>query len=77
MTETAPWKKSYGKLLQNVVALHSQTHSHRLIKEKFETLQERRINFSEFYCEYGYNIIEKLKKNINPLNMSFSVIVID
>jgi hypothetical protein len=40
MTETAPWKKSYGKLLQNVVALHSQTHSHRLIKEKFETLQE-------------------------------------
>ena len=49
MTETAPWKKSYGKLLQNVVALHSQTHSHRLIKEKFETLQESSLEQKVIY----------------------------
>lgn len=65
MTETAPWKKSYGKLLQNVVALHSQTHSHRLIKEKFETLQESSLEQKVIYTleALGFSVtLEKLNK---------------
>jgi bacillithiol biosynthesis cysteine-adding enzyme BshC len=63
-------KKKFSDHLSRIIELKKELFP-------FETLQERRINFSEFYCEYGYNIIERLKKNINPLNMSFSVIVID
>ena len=65
MTETAPWKKSYGKLLQNVVALHSQTHSHRLIKEKFETLQDSSLEQKVIYTleALGFSVtLEKLNK---------------
>jgi len=63
-------KKKFSDHLSRIIELKKELFP-------FETLQERRINFSEFYCEYGYNIIERLKKDINPLNMSFSVIVID
>ena len=49
-----------------------------LRKELFpnDTLQERTANFSEYYCEYGYKIIDIFKKNIKPLNKRFSVIEI-
>ena len=49
-----------------------------LRKELFpnNTLQERKVNFSEYYCEYGYKIIDILKENIKPLNKKFSVIEI-
>ena len=40
------------------------------------TLQERFVNFSEFYCEYGPSIIDILMKDINPLNNKFLVIEI-
>jgi uncharacterized protein YllA (UPF0747 family) len=63
-------KKKFSDHLSRIIELKKELFP-------FETLQERRINFSEFYCEYGYNIIEILKKNINPLNMRFSVIEID
>ena len=40
------------------------------------TLQERFVNFSEFYCEYGPSIIDILMKDIKPLNNKFLVIEI-
>ena len=32
--------------------------------------------YPEYYCEYGYKIIDILKENIKPLNKKFSVIQI-
>ena len=38
------------------------------------SLQERSVNFSEFYCYYGDDFIKILKDNIHPLNNKFSII---
>ncbi len=38
------------------------------------SLQERQLNFSELYLEYGANLIPKLKENLDPLNQSFLVL---
>lgn len=35
------------------------------------SLQERNANFSEFYLEYGENLIPELMKNLNPLKGGF------
>ena len=37
-------------------------------------LQERQANFSDFYLEFGPNLLETLFKNIEPLNLKFTVI---
>jgi bacillithiol biosynthesis cysteine-adding enzyme BshC len=38
------------------------------------SLQERSVNFAEFYCQYGDEFIKTLKDNIHPLNNKFSII---
>ncbi|PZD77288.1 bacillithiol biosynthesis cysteine-adding enzyme BshC [Mesonia sp. K7] len=42
-----------------------------------QNLQERVLNFSEFYEAFGDQLIEKLKENLNPLNFKFSIIQLD
>ena len=37
-------------------------------------LQERNTNFSEFYLEYGNQLIPQLIKQLNPLNLEFSIV---
>jgi uncharacterized protein YllA (UPF0747 family) len=37
-------------------------------------LQERILNFSEFYLEYGADFIQKLLSELEPLNQEFKVI---
>ena len=39
-----------------------------------KSLQERSVNFAEFYCQYGDEFIKTLKDNIHPLNNKFSII---
>jgi bacillithiol biosynthesis cysteine-adding enzyme BshC len=39
------------------------------------SLQERAINFSQFYVEYGDELINTLLKELDPLNLAFYVIV--
>ena len=39
-----------------------------------ESLQERTINFSEFYLEYGDKLIGQLKKQLDPLVHQFTVL---
>ncbi|APQ16368.1 bacillithiol biosynthesis cysteine-adding enzyme BshC [Maribacter hydrothermalis] len=39
-----------------------------------QSLQERQSNFSEFYLEYGEDLIPMLFKALNPLDLSFTVI---
>lgn len=37
-------------------------------------LQERKENFASFYIEYGETLITKLKKELDPLKMEFTII---
>jgi bacillithiol biosynthesis cysteine-adding enzyme BshC len=39
-----------------------------------QKLQERTINFSEFYLDYGENLINHLKKAIDPLCHKFTIL---
>lgn len=38
-----------------------------------QSLQERDLNFSEFYLEYGEGLLDLLKTDLDPLDMRFSV----
>ncbi len=38
------------------------------------SLQERYTNFSEMYLEYGEQLIPKLKENLKPLDLEFSIL---
>lgn len=38
-----------------------------------QSLQERQLNFSEFYLEYGDGLLETLKDGLDPLDMRFTV----
>ncbi|MEC3907420.1 bacillithiol biosynthesis cysteine-adding enzyme BshC [Tamlana sp. 2201CG12-4] len=40
------------------------------------SLQERNINFSELYLEYGDSLIAQLIENLEPLNMNFLILKI-
>ncbi len=38
------------------------------------SLQERTVNFSEFYLEYGSRLISELKKELEPLTQEFTIL---
>ena len=50
----------------------------RLQDELFpgQSLQERNMNFFEFYLEYGDALIPKLIKNLEPLKGEFLVLTV-
>ncbi len=39
-----------------------------------QSLQERQLNFSEFYLEYGDNLLDILKDNLKPLDSNFTIL---
>ena len=39
-------------------------------------LEERQRNFSEYYLEYGEEFIQKLKENLKPLQLEFTVLTL-
>ena len=39
-----------------------------------ESLQERTVNFSEMYLEFGEELIQKLKEDLEPLSNEFTII---
>ncbi len=41
-----------------------------------QSLQERQANFSEFYLEYGEQLVPKLIKNLEPLKGEFTVLTL-
>lgn len=41
-----------------------------------QSLQERKANFSEFYLEYGNELIEKIVAELKPLDSQFTIIVL-
>lgn len=40
------------------------------------SLQERSVNFSEFYVQYGQDLIARLKAELNPLHQEFMVLTL-
>jgi len=38
------------------------------------SLQERQVNFSQFYLELGEDLLESLQKNLDPLDLRFTVL---
>jgi bacillithiol biosynthesis cysteine-adding enzyme BshC len=58
-----------------------EDHLERVLKLKKElfpndSLQERHLNFSYFYQEYGSEFIDKIKENIDPLDLRFSIVTL-
>lgn len=39
-----------------------------------QSLQERTLNFSELYLEYGPSLIQKLKNDLNPMDLRFTIL---
>lgn len=39
-----------------------------------QSLQERHLNFSEFYLEYGEDLLDIIKENLDPLDLEFTVL---
>ncbi|HFS66953.1 MAG TPA: bacillithiol biosynthesis cysteine-adding enzyme BshC [Flavobacteriia bacterium] len=62
-------KKKLASLVERVVKLQNDLFPNL-------SLQERQINFSEFYIDYGNDLKEELIANINPLKMQFSVLIL-
>jgi uncharacterized protein YllA (UPF0747 family) len=40
-----------------------------------QSLQERQLNFSELYLEYGEELIPMLLKHLNPLDLNFTIFI--
>ncbi|HIE45347.1 MAG TPA: bacillithiol biosynthesis BshC, partial [Flavobacteriaceae bacterium] len=40
-----------------------------------QSLQERHLNFSEMYLEFGDQLIPLLKENLKPLDLDFSILI--
>jgi len=60
-------KIKFKNQLQRLIAIQDEIFPQ-------QNLQERSVNFSEFYLEYGKELIEKLKKNLHPLAENFTVL---
>lgn len=62
-------KRKLSDILQRVTDLQNDLFPN-------QSLQERQTNFSEFYLEYGDNLIPTLIKQLQPLDNEFEVIVL-
>lgn len=60
-------KRKYNELVSRVVSIQNQLFPNK-------SLQERNVNFSELYLEYGDNLIPELVRNLDPLALEFSLI---
>ncbi|WP_445455181.1 bacillithiol biosynthesis cysteine-adding enzyme BshC [Flavobacterium sp. HNIBRBA15423] len=62
-------KRVLAEKLERMTALQNELFPN-------QTLQERKINFSEFYAEFGPTLIEKLLEALKPLEQEFNVVVL-
>ncbi|MBF6652782.1 bacillithiol biosynthesis cysteine-adding enzyme BshC [Flavobacterium columnare] len=61
-------KRNHGDKLKRIIDLQNEIFPN-------ESLQERQLNFSVFYIEYGENFIASLLEKLNPLSNEFNTIV--
>ena len=50
------------------------SHSNRFVPN--QSLQERKANFSEFYLEFGNELLETMGQNLDPLKPEFTIITL-
>ena len=62
-------KRKLIDILQRITELQNELFPN-------QSLQERQTNFSEFYLEYGENLIPTLIKQLKPLDNKFDIIVL-
>jgi bacillithiol biosynthesis cysteine-adding enzyme BshC len=62
-------KRVHQELLNRISTLQNELFPN-------QSLQERKANFSEFYVEFGQELIEKLLNELKPLEQEFKVIVL-
>ncbi|WP_158728107.1 MULTISPECIES: bacillithiol biosynthesis cysteine-adding enzyme BshC [unclassified Flavobacterium] len=60
-------KRTLGDILQRITDLQNELFPN-------QSLQERQNNFSEFYLEYGENLIPQLIQMLKPLQSNFDII---
>lgn len=61
-------KKKYVAELERIIDLQNELFPN-------QSLQERKVNFSEFYLETGKALIEKLVAELKPLEQNFNIII--
>ena len=62
-------KRKLSNVLQCITELQNELFPN-------QSLQERQTNFSEFYLEFGENLIPTLVKQLKPLDNKFDIIVL-
>lgn len=62
-------KRVHAEKLERIILLQNELFPN-------QGLQERRANFSEFYTEFGHELIEKLLLKLNPLDSNFTIITL-
>ena len=62
-------KRKFSEELARITDLQNELFPH-------QALQERQLNFSEFYLEFGTPLIEKLSNELKPLEQEFRVMVL-
>jgi len=62
-------KRVHSEKLEQIILLQNELFPN-------QGLQERRANFSEFYLESGQELIEKVFRELNPLEPNFTIITL-
>lgn len=62
-------KRVHQEQLNRIIALQNELFPN-------QSLQERKVNFAEFYLEFGEELIEKLLTELKPLEQEFKVVVL-
>jgi len=62
-------KRVHQEQLNRIIALQNELFPN-------QSLQERKVNFAEFYVEFGEVLIEKLLTELKPLEQEFKVVVL-
>ena len=62
-------KRKLSDILQRITDLQNELFPN-------QSLQERQTNFSEFYLEFGENLIPRLIEHLKPLDNKFDIIVL-
>jgi bacillithiol biosynthesis cysteine-adding enzyme BshC len=60
-------KRIHADKLQRILLIQNELFPN-------QSLQERKVNFSEFYLEFGNDLIVKLLDNLKPLETNFTII---
>lgn len=62
-------KRVHLEYLERIISLQNELFPN-------QSLQERKVNFSQFYLEYGFEFIERLFQELQPLEHEFKVIIL-